>query len=150
VRTLKKAEQVDYSDTHYRQIEQGVLSGDIKPTHRPIRATLIALNVKFVDDAARAKKAAEILKRLQTDRVIIENPAFGKSGKIVAKYLINPNDQNRQPEAEEEASKTVTLNEPVNCVCPECGAVELVAETSPKGRVKSACGAVYKVADHLK
>ena len=150
VRTLKKAEQVDYSDTHYRQIEQGVLSGDIKPTHRPIRATLIALNVKFVDDAARAKKAAEILKRLQTDRVIIENPAFGKSGKVVAKYLINPDYQTMQPAAEEGASNRVQLSEPLNCICPECGAAEWVTETSPKGRVKSSCGTVYKAADNLK
>ena len=68
----------------------------------------------------------------------------------MAKYLINSDDQTVQPKTEKGASNRVQLSEPVKCICPECGEVEWVAETSPKGRVKSACGAVYKVADHLK
>ena len=141
-RTLKQDGKVVYSDSHYQQIKQAVISGEINPTHRPIRSKLIKLNVRFVDDAERSRKASEILEQLNADGTIIENPNFGTSGKVVAKYLINP-------KPEEGASKLVHLSEPVNCVCPECGAVERVAETTPKGRVKSACGAIYKAADHL-
>lgn len=146
VRTLNDAEKVEYSPSHYQAIKQGVLSGEIKPTHRPIRAKLIELNVKFVDDGARARKASEILEQLKTEGAIIANPDFGTSGKVVAKYLINPDYQEGQRKP---AKQNIQLPEPVRCICPQCQAVEVIAETSPKGRVKSSCGAIYVAADNL-
>lgn len=148
VRTLNEGDKVDYSDAHYQAIEQGILSGQIKPTHRPIRAKLIALNVKFVDDAARANKATSILKKLLANRVIIRNPEFGKSGKVVAKYILNPDNETSEKRAAKAVS-IVQLDEPLECVCPHCEAFEEVRATDQHGSVKSICGKAYKAADNL-
>lgn len=142
----QKGGKVEYTQSHYEAIKQGILSGDIKPTHRPIRAKLIELNVKFVDDGARARKASEILEQLQAEGVLIENPEFGNGAKVVAKYLINPDYQEGQRKKQ---SQNIRLPEPVTCICPSCGETEVVDTVSKNGKVKSACGAVYKYADNL-
>lgn len=130
-----------------------VLNNDIKPTIRPIKAALVSQNVKFVDDKARQKKAGEILERLKKEGVIIDNPDQGSGGQIVAKYVRNPDykEQGAGPvnSSAQDSAKYIQLAKPVNCICPSCGAVEVVAETTPKGRVRSGCGKIYKAADNL-
>jgi len=85
----EKGGKVEYSESHYQQIKQGVISGDIKPTIRPVKSKLVSMKVKFVDDAARQQKAGEILDQLKSEGVILDNPDFGKGGQIVAKYILN-------------------------------------------------------------
>ena len=139
----KKSDKVDYSESHYAAIKRDVIAGSIKPVQKAVKTALVKLKVRFVDDAARQKKAVEILERLKAESVIIDNPKFGQSGKMVAMYLRNDSYQ------EQGAGKYSQLSEPVTCICPECKQVEVVAETTPKGKVRSSCGAVYVAADNL-
>ncbi|WP_022952673.1 hypothetical protein [Leucothrix mucor] len=144
--------KVDYSNGHYLTIKEGILSGGIKPTVRPVKAQLVKLKVRFVDDAARQQKAVDILDQLHAEGVLIDNPDFGKSGQVVAKFMLNPNYQSASNDLEGQrkpANRNITLDEPVSCICPECGKQERIVETTPKGRVKSSCGAIYVAADHL-
>ncbi|WP_157474325.1 hypothetical protein [Leucothrix mucor] len=70
----------------------------------------------------------------------------------MAKFMLNPNDQPSQSDLEGQrkpANRNITLDEPVSCICPECGKQERIVETTPKGRVKSSCGAIYVAADNL-
>lgn len=148
----QKGGKVDYSNDHYLTIKKGVLSGDIKPTVRPVKAQLVSLKVRFVDDAARQQKAVDILDQLQAEGVLIENPDFGKGGQIVAKFILNPNYQPSSDDLEGQRKKqnqNVLLAEPVRCICPSCGETEVIDTVSKNGKVKSACGAVYKYADNL-
>lgn len=88
--TTGKPQTVEYSEGHYDVIKSRIAWEEIKPTQKPVKAALVKLKVRFVDDAARQKKAVEILDQLKTEGVILNNPDFGKSGQIVAKYILNP------------------------------------------------------------
>ena len=93
VRTLnddpERVPKIEYSKHHYEAIKAGVIDGSIKPTMRPIKNGLVSLNIKFVDDATRQKKATSILAQLLKEGVLIDNPEFGLTGKVVAKYILN-------------------------------------------------------------
>ena len=140
-RTLNEASQqgvkVDYSDSHYQAIRAGIVSGDIKPTQRPVMAQLVKLNVRFVDDASRQRKAVQILDNLASEEVLIQNPDYGTSGKVVAKYILNPDAKKGDDAAA------------IVCMCPECGRVEEVRTTNAAGKVRSVCGAVYIAVDNI-
>ena len=106
-----------YSAGHYEAIKQAVIEREITPAQKPVMRKLIALNVKLSDDAARTKKAIEILEDLEGEGVIIDNPKFGNSGgKVVGKYILNPNDSMTTDEEDSEgigAFDIVTR-------CPHC------------------------------
>jgi len=133
----QKGGKVEYSQNHYEAIKRGILSGDIRPTQKPIRAELVRLNVRFVDDAERARKASKILDQLSSEGVLIHNPNFGQSGKVVAKYLVNADYESR------EADKMI------RSACPACGNHSAVSEsnlTAWGGRVSCpACSTEYRV-----
>lgn len=86
--TAKQGGKTAYSEAHYSAIKAAIVSGEIKPTQAPVKKKLVALNVSFVDDAARQKKAVAILAQLKQEGVIVDNPDYGKTGKVVAKYLL--------------------------------------------------------------
>ena len=116
--------------------------GSIKPTLKPDKAALVSLNIKFADDAARQKKASNILIQLLKEGVLIDNPEFGSTGKVVAKYIINPDA--KQGGNKDRESKVP----PMTCQCPECGKLEEVEATNAAGKVRSVCGAVYIASDN--
>ena len=123
-RTLNETEKggkVDYSEAHYQAIKSAVLNGDIKPTQRPIRAQLMKLNVRFVDDGARARKAAEILDTLSTENILVVNPEFNQGGKVVAKYLLNP-DHGKPTSMYNQMLEEETVGEfDISTRCGHCG-----------------------------
>ena len=124
-------------------IKAGIIDGSIKPTLKPVKAALVSLNIKFVDDAARQKKASNILIQMLKEGVLKDNPEFGATGKVVAKYILNPDGgkqgdtKNLKPEESE-----------MTCRCPECGKLEEVKATNPAGKVRSVCGAVYVASEN--
>ncbi|PWQ97679.1 hypothetical protein [Leucothrix pacifica] len=141
----EKGGKIDYSETHYEQIRDGVLIGEIKPTQRPIKSKLVKMNVSFVTDAERQQKAGEILERLKDERVILDNPDFGKGGQVVAKYIVNPEfvlptDQTGEGELMYRSA------------CPECGKKTSVSESNLKawnGQVGCTdCQIVYSVKEN--
>ena len=77
--------QMKYSIDYYEVIKSGVIDGSIKPTLKPVKAALVALNIKLVDDAARQKKASNILIQLLKEGLLIDNPEFGLPGR----WLLN-------------------------------------------------------------
>ena len=85
----ERVPKMEYSADHYAAIKAGVIDGTIKPTLKPVKSALVALNIKFVDDAARQKKASSILAQLLEEGVLKANPEFGATGKVVAKYILN-------------------------------------------------------------
>jgi len=94
VRTLnddpERVPKMEYSAHHYEAIKEGVIDGSINPTMRPVKNALVSLNIKFVDDATRQKKATAILDQLLEEGVLMDNPEFGLTGKVVAKFILNP------------------------------------------------------------
>lgn len=116
----EKGLQVDYDASHYAEIKQGILNQSIAPTTRPIKAELNSLMVKFVNDAEREKKAAQILIQLKGEGVIIDNPNAGK-GK--AKYVLNGDYQSDETEEEGE-------DKMISSICPECKHQSKVSESN--------------------
>ena len=102
----------------------------------------MALNIKFVDDAGRQKKASNILAQLSKEGVLIDNPEFGSTGKVVAKYILNPD---AKLVSTDDLGFEVTA---MTCQCPECGKLEEVRTTSEAGKGRSVCGAVYIATGH--
>lgn len=151
--TDKKHTTVAYSNDHYEVIKSRIAWGSIKPTQKPIKSELVKLKVRFVDDAARQQKAIEILEKLKGEGVIIDNPEFGKSGKMVAMYILNPdyseNDEKRKAEetAREEEGELM-----IRSACPECDKKTSVSESNLKawsGKVGCTdCQIVYSVKDN--
>jgi hypothetical protein len=147
VRTPKQ----DYTKAHYEVVKQGIISGVIKPTIKPVKNELERLNIKFVSDAARQSKAVEILEQLKVDGVLMDNPEFGKSKKILAKLVLNPDFEKAKnhpfnSSVEEvggdnnSASKKGT---PFESVCPSCKATVLIDKTSKQGLVRCECDHVF-------
>ena len=134
----KKPAKVDYSESHYAEIKGSVVTGNIKPTVRPVKDKLVSLNVKFVDDAARQKKAVEILDQLKSEGVLVDNPEFGKSGQVVAKYILNP-----------DYKQDGAGDGMVRSICPDCSTQSAVSESNLKlwdSKVGCPdCGEIYKV-----
>ena len=133
---------MEYSIDHYEAIKAGVIDGSLKPTLKPVKAALVSLNIKFVDDASRQKKASNILAQLLKEGVIIDNPEFGSTGKVVAKYILNPDAKLRDNEELKSEEFAMT------CQCSECGKLEEVRATNAAGKVRSVCGAVYIASDN--
>ena len=139
VRTLnedsKQGGYLQYDQHHYLAIKKAVIKGDIKPTVRPIKAELFRLKIKFVDDSARQKKAGEILEQLNEQGVIILNPEFGNSGKIVAKFILNPDseksEQGGAPFWIDEAVEMKHSNVPYFCFEDDESGVYRLAILSP-------------------
>ena len=119
-KTAERAALVDYSEGHYEAIKKAIVSGDISPTQKPVKSQLVRLNVRFVDDAARQKKAVEILDTLAAEGVLIVNPQFGKGGQVVAKYLLNPKRDSIGGEGEELASDPIGEFD-ITTRCGRCG-----------------------------
>ena len=138
----ERVPKMAYSLDHYEAIKAGIIDGSIKPTLKPVKAALVSLNIKFVDDAARQKKASNILAQMLKEGVLKDNPEFGATGKVVAKYILNPDAKQSDYKDLESELSTMT------CQCPECGKQEEVRETNPVGMVRSVCGAVYIASDN--
>ena len=121
VRTLnddpERVPKMEYSAQHYEAIKEGIIDGTIKPTVRPVKNALVSLNIKFVDDATRQKKATAILVQLLKEGVLIDNPDFGLTGKVVAKYTLNP-------DAKRGTDKMISS------ACPKCEHESKVSESN--------------------
>jgi len=138
---IHDTDRVDYSSAHYDAIKAAIMSKALKPTQAPVKKKLIALKVRFVDDAARQQKAVAILEQLNHEGVLRINPEYGTSGKVVAQYVLNADDQS-----------AVEQGIDIRARCPACHKLELIQAgqlEQSKGRVKSLCGHVYIVQDHL-
>lgn len=146
----KNPETTEYSDSHYQAIRAVVLNNDIKPTIRPIKAALVSQKVKFVDDKARQQKAGEILERLKSEGVIIDNPDQGSGGQIVAKYILNPDyaEQGAGPVNPSQQTGEPKQGDDIEVTCPTCGEVGLIERSvlqKSGGRLRGSCGHVYRV-----
>lgn len=145
----RKGGKVEYSQNHYEAIKQGVLNGEIKPTQKPVRDKLVSLNVRFVDDAERARKASEILDTLKGEGVLIDNPEFGKSKKIVAKYSVNPDYSER---GGDEAQVDEVGEYDLATTCPHCQTInftDVLKIESRKGTVQCIkCGKGHVATTH--
>ena len=119
--TQKAPDKVEYSQSHYEAIKQAILGGHIKPVQKDVKKHLIALQVKFIDDAARQQKAVEILGQLKDEGVIIENPKQATTKKVLAQYVVNPDHV-------EEGSKAKTKPKKVIVNCPKCNELLKVSE----------------------
>ena len=95
-----------------------MIDGFIKSALKPVKAALVSLNIKFVDDTSRQKKASNILSQLLKEGVLIDNLEFASTGKVVAKYILSP--YAKQSDTKDlESEETATT-----CKCPECGKLE--------------------------
>lgn len=150
VRTLnddpERVPKMEYSAEHYEAIKESVIDGTIKPTMRPVKNALVSLNIKFVDDATRQKKATAILNQLLKEGVLIDNPEFGLTGKVVAKFILNLGYQSDEIEKQGE-------DKMISSICPECKHQSKVSEWNLEkwsGKVGCPeCAANYVVMDNL-
>lgn len=132
-----QGEKKEYSRDHYEAIKRAILNGDIKPVQKAVKTRLVALQVRFVDDAARQQKAVEILAQLKSEGVIIDNPKQGQTNKILAQYVVNPDYSQPKQGAND-----------IEATCPECGEVGLIESSALEksgGRLRGGCGHVYRV-----
>ena len=106
-----RSPEVAYSVGHYQTIKAGILARDFNPTQAPVKNALIRLNVQFVDDAARQRKAVDILEQLKTETVIINNPDQAKTKQNLAKYVVNPDYPTDEQGDELPLTKTVDIDE---------------------------------------
>ena len=140
----ERAVQVEYSNDHYLAVKKAVISKEISPAQKPVCRLLTKLNIKFVDDSERTKKAIEIIENLKAENVLIDNEKFGNSGgKVVAKYKLNPDHENEQSEQGDNIA-----SDDIETVCPKCKQTEIIersAVAKSGGKVRSACGHVYSV-----
>lgn len=150
----EKGAKVNYTDSHYQAIKRAVANGDIKPTQKPVRSHLMKLNIRFVDDGARARKAAAILDQLAAESILIENPDFNKGGKVVAKYLLNPK-LDQEPEKDIDSGEGESVGDfDITTRCGHCGTydynrIDALLDTQ-KGIVHcSGCGKNYMARSHL-
>jgi len=149
----EKGVQVNYDVSHYAVIKEGVLNKLIAPTTRPIKAKLNALMVKFVNDAEREKKAAQILIQLKGEGVIVDNP---KAGKGRAKYVIN-GDYSEQPEQGTEPIQDNSEQVSEFDITTRCGAcgeydytrVDVLMDKQKNIVSCSGCGKNYIAQSHL-
>ena len=150
VRTLnddpERVPKIEYSKHHYEAIREGIIDGSIKPTMRPVKNALVSLNIKFVDDATRQKKATAILIQLLKEGVLIDNPEFSLTGKVVAKFILNSNYPSDGIEEQVE-------DKMISSVCPECQHQSKVSESNLEkwGGIVGCpeCAADYVVMDNL-
>lgn len=134
----QKKGMTEYSDDHYGAIKQAILNKEFKPTQAPVKAKLVSLKVRFVDDGARQRKAVEILDQLKSEGVLLDNPLFGKGGQVVAKYIMNPDYSMSEKE------RTINPNDEIGeydfiTICPHCRDVNIthvVDIDKRKGTVK--------------
>ena len=150
VRTLnddpERVPKMEYSEQHYRAIKEGIIDGSIKPVVRAVKNALVSLNIKFVSDAERQAKATFILTQLLKEGVLIDNPEFGTSGKMVAKFILNPDYQSDENQEQGE-------DKMLSSICPECQHKSKVSESNLKkwgGKVGCPeCAANYVAMDNL-
>ena len=150
VRTLnddpERVPKMEYSAQHYGAIKEGAIDGSIKPVVRAVKNALVSLNIKFVSDAERQAKATFILTQLLKEGVLIDNPEFGTSGKMVAKFILNPDYQSDENQEQGE-------DKMLSSICPECQHQSKVSESNLKkwgGKVGCPeCAANYIAMDNL-
>lgn len=140
-----------YEQSHYESIKLSIIKGEIKPTIKPLKEKLEALNVTFINDTERQEKAYKIRAQLLEDGVIINNPDYGKTGLVVAEYILNPEYFEYQKE-EEQGTNDLHKGEQVYTTCPSCGnesSISREVADKHKGAVKCSCDHVYNIYDHL-
>ena len=150
VRTLnddpERVPKMEYSAQHYGAIKEGIIDGSIKPVVRAVKNALVSLNIKFVSDAERQAKATFILTQLLKEGVLINNPEFGTSGKMVAKFILNPDYQSDENQEQGE-------DKMLSSICPKCQHQSKVSESNLKkwgGKVGCPeCAANYVAMDNL-
>ena len=147
----ERAVKIEYSEDHYAAIKNAIIAKEISPAQKPVARRLTELNIKFVDDSARTKKAIEVIENLKAQGVLIDNEKFGNSGgKVVAKYILNTDYLEQGEQSKIKTEKTV--NNDLECTCPSCEKVELIEKSiadKAGGKVRSICGHVYNAYDHL-
>ena len=153
-KTGERAALVDYSESHYEAIKQAIVKGDISPTQKPVKSQLVKLNVRFVDDAARQKKAVEILDALAVESVLVVNPDFGKGGQVVARYLLNSKFDATQEDSEESADSNQVGEFDITTRCGSCGEYAYTKIDELLGKQKGivscqGCGKKYVAQSHL-
>ena len=123
-----RAVKIEYSNDHYQAIKKAIITSEITPAQKQIAKRLTELNIKFVDDAERSKKVLEIIKQLKAESVLIDNPKFGNSGgKVVAKYMLNPDFLQDEKQNLEQGGELMIKSE-----CPDCGKQTSVSESNLK------------------
>ena len=85
------------SSERYGDLKREILAGKLPPTVRAIKAWLRANNIGTTDKT-RSGITDKILVTMKDDGLLILNPEQGKTNKIVAKYVLNPDYQSEQGE----------------------------------------------------
>lgn len=85
----EKGQGKSFTPDLYETLKTKLLNRDFSPTFRPIKAFLKAEEVG-ASDRVRQDTAADALRRLFSEGVLLENPKDDGAGMKKAKYIINP------------------------------------------------------------
>ena len=89
-RSLEEGGKKPFLPAHYALIRQAIIDREFNPTQAPVKSKLVRMKIQFIDDAARQRKAVEILNQLEGEGVIIPNPDQEKTKRNLANYVVNP------------------------------------------------------------
>ena len=117
------------TDTHdsdvetYDKLKRSILARETPPTVRAIKAWLRTEGTGSTD-AKRSKMTAELLEKLKREGVVILNPEQGKTNKVVAKFVLNPDLKKVEQEPEQGTDKIISS------ACPKCKHESQVSESN--------------------
>lgn len=114
-RTLEQdTKNGEFTLEQYSKLKGEIIAGNLPPTVRSIKAWLRANKIGDTDKT-RSGITDKILAKMKDENLIVLNPEQGKTDKILAKYVLNPDSQNQgRPVVEQGADKMISS------ICPEC------------------------------
>ena len=114
------------SPEQYVDLRRAIVAGDLPPTVRAIKSYLKSEKIGE-SDKTRSTITDKLLTKMKAEGVLILNPEQGKTNKVVAKYVLNPDYK-----AGQSATNNDKPDRMISSACPACQHQSKVSESNLK------------------